>query len=159
MRMSPYPGESLEMGPPLVAGANSILSKAGQYPVNSAVIVFRRQDWIGLLGKIYSLSHATVDKALTDLTFGVTKTRDLFVHPFVPIDERFELLVLAPQFPLKSRPDENIIRVCSHLRPKLHDALTKAKESEMRSELETKARPGSRLGGPRSLPEGLLTLM
>lgn len=127
----------------------------GRYPVNSAVMVFRRQDWIRLLATISSLPRNTVEKAITDLTFGVTRTRDLFVHPFVPLPEHSELLCLVPQFPLKSRPDENIIRVCSHLRPTLHDALTEAKEGEMRTELQTKARRGFKLGGPRPLPGGL----
>jgi hypothetical protein len=72
----------------------------------------------------------------------------------VPLGEDSEFLGLIPQFPLKSRPDENIIRVCSYLRPKLHDALTDSKEQEMRSELQTAARSALKLGGSRPLPGG-----
>jgi hypothetical protein len=125
----------------------------GQYPINSAVMVFHRKDWIKLLRRISSLPQSMVDDAITDLTFGVTKTLDLFVHPFLPLGKDSEILGLVPQFPLKSQPDENIIRVCSYLRSGLHDALTDNKEEEMRSELQSAARPGLKLGGPRPLPE------
>jgi hypothetical protein len=126
----------------------------GQYPINSAVMVFQRKDWIKLLRRITSLPQSIVEDAVTDLTFGATKTLDLFVHPFVPLSNDSEVLGLIPQFPLKSRPDENIIRVCSYLRPSLHDALTDSKEQEMRNELQTAARSTLKLRGPRPLPGG-----
>jgi hypothetical protein len=126
----------------------------GQYPINSAVMVFHRKDLIKLLRRIASLPQSIVEDAVADLTFGVTKTLDLFVHPLVPLSEGSEIIGLIPQFPLKSSPDENIIRVCSYLRPSLHDALTDSKEQEMRSELQTAARPALKLAGPRQLPGG-----
>jgi hypothetical protein len=126
----------------------------GQYPIDSAVMVFHRKEWIKLLAKIASLPRAIVDDAITDLTFGVTKTSDLFVHPFVSLTDDAEILALAPQFPLKSRPDENIVRVCSYLRPELHDAISDNKEEEMRSELTAVASQGFSLPGPRLLPGG-----
>jgi hypothetical protein len=124
----------------------------GQYPINSAVMVFSRKEWITRVQDIASLPQSVVEDVVSDLTFGVTKTLDLFVHPFVPLSKDSEILGLVPQFPLKSRPDENIIRVCSYLRPTLHDALTESKEEEMRNELQVRARKGLKLGGPRPLP-------
>jgi hypothetical protein len=48
----------------------------GQYPINSAVMLFHRKDWIKLLRKIATLSQSIVEDAVADLTFGVTKTLD-----------------------------------------------------------------------------------
>jgi hypothetical protein len=124
----------------------------GRYPINSFVLIHHRDDWIRLLQKISSVSKEKVAAAFDDLTFGATRTLDLFVHPFVVLNEKAKIVGLAPQFPLKSRPDENIIRVCSYLRPSLHDALTESKEEEMRRELEAAAKPSLSLVGPRSLP-------
>lgn len=124
----------------------------GHYPINSAVMVLHRKEWIKLLRKLAPLPQNIVEDVLDDLTFGATKTLDLFVHPFVPLGDNSEILGLAPHFPLKSRPDENIIRVCSYLRPELHDSLSDSKEQEMRSELQAAASQGLNLRGPRLLP-------
>lgn len=127
----------------------------GHYPVNSAVLTLRRQEWMKRITKLTALPNEILDAALSDLTFGATKILDLFVHPFLPLGPGTTLLGVIPHFPLKSRPDENIIRVSSHLRPKIHDTLTKAKEDEMRSELEKRCPPSRRPRGPKSLPGGL----
>lgn len=68
---------------------------------------------------------------LTDLTFSVERSVGLHVYPFVPLDGANETLALAPPFPLHSRHDENILRVCSQERPQVYDATSLEKQSEM----------------------------
>ncbi|MFZ0730937.1 MAG: hypothetical protein WAM79_01310 [Candidatus Sulfotelmatobacter sp.] len=125
------------------------------YPANSAVMILTREDWIRFLSKISGLSKTDVSEILADLMFGATKTLDLYVHPFVSLDAKPELIGIVPHFPLKSRADENILRVCSYLRPKLYDAITSVKEDEMRKDLKAQAYSGFRIRGPRSLPDDL----
>jgi hypothetical protein len=127
----------------------------GTYPVNSGVMRLRHDKWVGLLTKVSALKPEMVVDILRDLTFGATKTLDLYVHPFVELSEKRALLGIVPHFPLKSRPDENILRVCSLLRPALYDVITNTKENQMREELKSKAHPVFKVGGPRALPGGL----
>lgn len=125
------------------------------FPVNSAVMLLERQDWIRFLSKLSGLSKMDVSEILSDLVFGATKTADLYVHPFVSLDAKPELLGIVPHFPLKSRADENILRVCSYLRPKLYDIITNVKEDEMRKDVKAVAYSGFRIRGPRPLPDAL----
>jgi hypothetical protein len=64
------------------------------------------------------------------------RSLDLHVHPFVPLDSSMMTLAIAPQFPLHSRPDENILRVCSILRPAIFDSTSLEKEPEMVAALQ-----------------------
>jgi len=127
----------------------------GTYPVNSGVMLLWHDKWVSLLTKISGLRPEIVADILKDLTFGTTKTLDLYIHPFVELSEKPALLGIVPHFPLKSRPDENILRVCSLLRPALYDVITNTKENQMRDELKSRAHPAFRVGGPRALPGGL----
>jgi hypothetical protein len=61
-------------------------------------------------------------------------------------------LAIAPQFPLHSRPDENILRVCSVLRPAEFDAASLKKESDMRTDLQEKCSVHP-MQGPVPLPK------
>jgi hypothetical protein len=131
------------------------LQLQGTYPVNSGVMRLRHDRWVDLLTKVSGLEPDTVKDILGDLTFGATKTLDLYVHPFVELSEKPRSLGVVPHFPLKSRPDENILRVCSLLRPALYDVITNAKENQMREELKSRAHPVFRVRGPRTLPGGL----
>jgi hypothetical protein len=126
-----------------------------RYPFDSAVLVKKREKWNELLSEITLLQPAKVDLVIRDLSFGETSVMDLYVHPFIPLSKESDLLGIVPHFPLNSRADENIIRVCSHLRPEIHDALSQTKEDEMRDELAASSRPGLWLRGPRLLPEPL----
>jgi hypothetical protein len=123
--------------------------------VNSRVIVQRRERWVRLLSKISDLPEQIVSDIIGDLVFGATRTLDLYVHPFVALAEHPQLLGIVPHFPLKSRPDENILRVCSLLRPTFFDAITHAKEGRMREELKANSYAGFKIRGPRTLPGGL----
>jgi len=127
----------------------------GAYPANSGVIVRRREEWIKLLSKISRLPGGVVSDILGDLVFGTTKTLDLYVHPFVPLGDKPQLLGVVPHFPLRSRSDENIFRVCSHLRPAFFDVITNAKEEQMRRDLKSRIRTNFQIRGPRTLPGDL----
>lgn len=89
---------------------------------------------------------------LQDLTFPAQKPYDLHVHPFVPLDRGGRLLGLIPHFPLDSRPDENIIRVCSYTNRKAFDVISLSKEQEMRQDLSACVPPCFRTAGPVRLP-------
>jgi hypothetical protein len=126
-----------------------------KYPLDSAVLVKRRSQWIEILGEITSLEHDKMARMIGDLTFGATVEQDVYVHPFIPLSEDGEELGVVPHFALNSRADENVIRVCSRLRPAFHGAISRAKEDEMRAELVAYSRPGLSLRGPRLLPSPL----
>jgi hypothetical protein len=126
-----------------------------KYPLDSAVLVRHRKNWKQLLARLTSLGPETIDLIIRDLTLGETTVLDLYVHPFISLNNESDVLGIIPHFPLNSRADENIIRVCSHLRPGVHDALSQTKEDEMRDELVTNSRRELRLRGPRVLPEPL----
>jgi hypothetical protein len=126
-----------------------------KFPSNSGVMVRYLKEWVKLLSKISLLPRPLVADIVGDLVFGATRTLDMYVHPFVPLDRESQLLGIVPHFPTKSRSDENIFRVCSHLRPALYDAITSAKEEQMRGDLQARAYSGFRIRGPRLLPGGL----
>jgi hypothetical protein len=90
---------------------------------------------------------------LGDLTFS-NRSLDLHVHPLVPLDGGSEVLALASPFPLHSRHDENVLRVCSQSQPEVYDATSLEKEAEMRAALRA---AGARYGayGPFRLPDPL----
>ncbi len=89
--------------------------------------------------------------AISDLTFDFARSLDLHVNPFVPLDRSTMRIAIAPPFPLRSLPDENILRVCSQLRPSSFDATTGEKESEMLATLHTRCTKFA-LQGPVRLP-------
>jgi hypothetical protein len=127
----------------------------GAYPANSGVMVHRREEWVKLLSKISRLPGGLVSDIIGDLVFGATKTLDLYVHPFVPLGDKPQLLGVVPHFPLRSRSDENIFRVCSQLRPTFYDVITNAKEEQMRRDLTSRTHTGFQIRGPRELPGDL----
>ena len=89
---------------------------------------------------------------LSDLCFVPEHSVDLHVHPFVPLDKgRFEIALAAP-FPLHSLPDENILLVCSLLRPEVFDAASLEKEGELITKLAGELSHYSP-EGPISLPK------
>lgn len=126
-----------------------------KYPFDSAVLVNNLRQWTDLLCEITSLKAGILEPIIRDLTFGETRVMDLYVHPFVPLSVERDLFGLVPHFTLNSRADENIIRVCSHLRPQIHSAISLSKEAEMRDHLVAASRAELRLRGPRMLPEPL----
>jgi hypothetical protein len=121
------------------------------YPFDSAVLI-RSED--NLAATISRLTHVDLQKCrsiVRDLMFDFSNSLDLHIHPIVPLDAGPMNLAIIPAFPLHSRPDENILRVCSLLRPSEFDVTTLAKEQEMRAELEKIGFPYS-MQGPITLP-------
>ena len=124
------------------------------YPVESAVMVRSVSDWIDLVSRLSGVAREKCQAMMSDLTFSVTQSLDLHVHPFVEVGQEGEMLALAPQFLLQSRHDENILRVCSQRRGRIYDVTSTAKEPEMRASLlDAVSRYGA--AGPISLPRPL----
>jgi hypothetical protein len=131
--------------------------RAHRYPLNSAVIVKDITEWVRLLGRLSSLSNDAVVTMLNDLTFPVQKPRrpfDLLVHPFIPLDRGSRILGLVPHLPLHSRPDENILRICSYVNPVAYGSASQLKEQEMRFDLVSQLPAHIVAGGPVLLPGG-----
>jgi hypothetical protein len=113
-------------------------------------MVKTRSKWIDLLTEVSALPLAVVEAIVTDLTFP-DKPVDLIVHPFVPLDLNYRLLGLVPHFPLWSKADENIVRVCSYKNRKAFDAISLSKEDEMRQDLLSALPPQVTGRGPTAL--------
>ena len=111
--------------------------KQHSYPLNSAVIVRKQRDWVILLSALTSLTPKTTEAILIDLTLDRKTPLDMCVHPFVRFSKDSLYLCLAPQFPLKSRADENILRTCSYLNPSAYNRISQLKEEEMRRDLSS----------------------
>jgi len=124
----------------------------GSYPLDSAVMVRPVPEWVAVLAALSGVSPEQCRVMIADLTFSPSRSVDLHVHPFVPVDAANGTLALAPPFPLHSRHDENILRVCSQRRPQVYDATSLEKESEMLAELRSAA-PRYAASGPFSLPD------
>ncbi|MGD0972543.1 MAG: hypothetical protein ABR866_00550 [Candidatus Korobacteraceae bacterium] len=123
----------------------------GWYPLDSALLIRSRSNWATTLARLSGIPRNKIDSILRDLTFDPASSLDLHIHPFVPLDNAGFQLAVAPQFPLHSRPDENILRVCSLLRPSVFDATSLEKEPEMLSVVQ-KVCARFKPCGPISLP-------
>ncbi|MGA7219407.1 MAG: hypothetical protein WBX38_13885 [Candidatus Sulfotelmatobacter sp.] len=126
--------------------------KSGRYPFESAVIVRRLEDWVGLVARLSSLEESKVRQIIADLTFGAIRSLDVYIHPFVPSLDR-ETLFLLPHFVLNSRAEENILRVCSYARRQFYSLIANAKEAEMRDSIKASAPSRYSVLGPRKLPD------
>jgi hypothetical protein len=126
--------------------------KSYGYPFESAVIVRSSDNWVSILSELSRVAPEKCVSVVNDLTFSLGRSVDLHVHPFVPLEDDFgRTLAVAPQFPLASRPDENILRVVSTLRPAFFDQTSNGKEPESLSELR-KRLPNRNLIGPILMP-------
>ena len=166
-------GDSVDLGPYTVgdlkrgyAALTTILSvhedlcfrlgiRQQEYPVNSCVMMQTPDEWTGLVSRISDLGEKESAAIVDDLTLR-DRFWDLHVQPFVPVDEN--MLAVAPQFPLHSRPDENILRVCGHRRRSYFDEASRLKEQEMLDDLLPRCPTHFSPSGPVSLPSGLPNL-
>ncbi len=103
-----------------------------QYPVNSCVMVRTSDQLANLLARIAGLEEAKCSAIVEDLTVR-DRYWDLHVEPFIAVGDN--VLAVAPQFPLHSRADENILRVCNHRRESYFDKAAQMKEQEMLDDL------------------------
>lgn len=128
----------------------------GRYPLESAVLNHTKQHWIDLLAGLSEIEHGTVESIIGDMTVGATRLLDMIVHPFVSVDDDGRRLALLPHFVLASNAEDNILRICSYIRPRFYNAASSRKETEMREELCSCGSP-FRLTGPiklrRDLPD------
>jgi hypothetical protein len=124
-----------------------------EFPLDSAVMVKQKSQWAHSLSRLTKIATNTCHHMIKDLTLGTTRSLDLHVHPFVPLNAAGQELALAPQFPLHSNIDENILKIPSLLRPAVYDATTIEKEVEMRATLMGASR--FRVEGPATLPKPL----
>lgn len=126
----------------------------GVYPLASAVLCRPRDAWVQTLSALSGIAPERCDAMLSDMTFPAGRPRDLHVHPFVPLSDTAMTLALAPPFPMHSRHDENILRVCSQLRPRVFAQASLQKEGEMRVDLQ-RAAERYVVRGPLPLPSSL----
>jgi len=114
--------------------------KPGQpVPASSLVMVKTRPVWTAELGQISGLPKAVCEAIIADLTLDPVAQpgASMCINPFVPLDGF--VLAVAPQFPLASAADENILRSFSYRHPALFSAQNTEKESAMRERIEDAA--------------------
>jgi hypothetical protein len=124
------------------------------YPFDSAVMVWSRHKWAEKLSQLSGTPLGKCSSIIQDLTFDFSRSLDFHVQPFVPLVPGNRTVALAPQFPLHSRPDENILRVCSIVKPEIFDAASLGKEPESLAHLKQKC-SRRHLQGPVRLPRPL----
>ena len=129
--------------------------KTGFFPLDSAVLVRTRSYWVDIISELSKVDREKCEAIISDLVFDFSRDYArlmvLQIQPFVPVDRSLMNLAVAPQFPLQSNSEENILRVCSMLRPAEFDSVSLEKESEMRAALLGASRHP--VQGPISLPK------
>jgi hypothetical protein len=106
--------------------------KPGQpIPYSSLVMVKSRSTWMAKLSTISRLPRPICEAIVSDLTLDPVTQRgsSMCMHPFVPLDRL--TLAVAPQFPLASSVDDNVLRSFSYLSPALFSAQNTEKEAIM----------------------------
>ena len=122
----------------------------GRHPMNTVVMVRSLEDWSNTLAKLSRVSSDKCKAMIKDLTFDFGPSSDLHVYPFVDLNASMSQLALPPHFPLHSNAEENILRVCSELRPQHFSLTTLKKEHEMSAALKEACK--------RYVPEGPIQL-
>jgi hypothetical protein len=123
-----------------------------EYPVNSCVMMRKQDEWARLVHSISGLDQNKSSAIIEDLTLR-DRFWNLHVHPFIQVDE--DMLAVAPQFPLHSRIDENILRICGHRRRSYFDEASLLKEQEMIDNLLPICPKQFTLDSHIPLPDGL----
>ncbi|SRR6266542_1942454 len=123
---------------------------SGVYPIESAVMVRPSAQLSETLAALSGVAHEKCQLMVSDLAFSVTQSVDLHVYPLIPLDGANRTLAIAPPFPLHSRHDENILRVCSQRRPQVYDVTSLQKQSEMLA--------AARVAGARYAADGPIQL-
>jgi hypothetical protein len=114
--------------------------KPGQpIPVSSLVMVKTRAVWTAKISRISGLPKAVCEAVISDLTLDPVAQpgASMCIHPFIQLDDF--LLAVAPQFPLTSAVDDNILRSFSYRYPVLFSAQNTEKESAMRERIKDAA--------------------
>jgi hypothetical protein len=124
----------------------------GTYPIESAVLVRSKEEWVETLSALSGVDPAKCSTIIDDLCFNFQSSVELHIHPFVVLHQAESSLAVAPPFPLSSRHDENILRVCSQVRSDVFAATSLEKKREMMAALEKAAAGKHLMQGPVSLP-------
>lgn len=127
-----------------------------EFPIKSAVLVWNRPHWKSILSTLSGIAEEKCGAMLGDLCFSPEQSIDLHVHPFVTFDKTSFQIALAAPFPLHSLPDENILQVCSILRPDVFDAASLEKEQELIAKLSSELSrysPAGPIGLPKPTPD------
>ena len=122
-----------------------------QYPLGSAIMIRSNRAWAALTSELSTVPPEKCERIISDLSFNFADSLDLHGHPFVPLGAAGDLAV-APQFPLHSQMEENILRVCSILRPRVYDAMSDEKEEDMRRDLRRRLQHRD-VQGPIMMPK------
>jgi hypothetical protein len=130
-------------------------SRLNGQPLESVTLVYPRLKWIKLIADYSGSTNADAERILPDLMFGASPAQDLQVMPFVPLARDNSLLAVAPAFPLASNWEENVLRVCSYLRPQTYSQTSLTKEDEMRDQLKSVVKSPRIVTGPRNLAKGV----
>jgi hypothetical protein len=113
--------------------------KPGQpIPASSLVMTKTRSSWTTRISQISGLPRTTCETVISDLILDATKPScSMCINPFVPLNDL--TLAVAPQFPLASAVDDNILRSFSYLSPALFSAQNTEKEATMRERIKEAA--------------------
>jgi hypothetical protein len=108
-------------------------------PISSLVMVKSRPQWVADLSRISGIAKEVSEAMIADLTLDAVSNpgATMCINPFVPLDG-FNLAV-APQFPLASAVDDNIIRLFSYRYDAMFSAQNIDKEEAMRLRLKDAA--------------------
>jgi len=124
--------------------------QVGSFPISSAIMIRSHDAWEELISELSGLSCQICGSIIRDLTLVAGKSQDLHISPFVPLGTDVDLIV-APQFPLHSHMEENILRICSDLRPGIYQAMSDEKERDMLVELKERLKHRD-VQGPINMP-------
>lgn len=126
-----------------------------RFPFDCCVLVHGSNEWTSLIAGLGALDKNRAAPILADLTFGRIRKANLFISPFVPLNSAGTYLGVAYPYVLSSAAEDNILRVCSYIRPEAFNFTTLTKEDEMRQTIKDNVRPRVSVSGPIKLYKGI----
>jgi len=125
-------------------------------PVSSLVLVKTRSEWVNAFSKTSGVSAGVCEAIVKDLMLRPESKSftSLCITPFIPLDTSGWTLAVAPQFPLTSAVDENILRQFSYTFPALFSGQNIHKEEAMRELLRSVKQPDWGMQFSVPLPDG-----
>jgi hypothetical protein len=124
-------------------------------PFISTVVIHSPTEWMRLIRSLTNQSREIVETIIADLTYGAIRKRDPMLSPFIPVNTAQTQLAVAFPYVLASAAEDNVLKVCSHLRPSMFNLTTNTKEEEMRRALRESASEELDILGPLHLNERL----
>lgn len=125
-------------------------------PLNSILPIRKRKVWVEELAQLSGLNAATCDIILQKIVCQARSVIDLYVTPFLALDDKAIWLALAAPLAISGRFDQNLLRICSAEDPVRFNRITPRKEQKLRDELSAEIAPLQiHLSGPLPLPSPL----